>query len=1100
MQNDLEPADDALAEKNANKMLFPIVGIGASAGGIGALEKLFESVPADVGMAFVIILHLDPTRDSIVSSMIQKHSRITVQDITSGITVAPNNAYMLPPNNDVRLEQGKLILEKPGAPRGLRLPIDYFFHSLANEQGEHAIGIILSGTGTDGTLGLKHIKASGGVVMVQEPRSTEYPGMPQSAISSIMVDYISTPEQLPGVLLNHVVSAAKGMKIKGNYTADKIEALLGQINDIVRDHSGQDFSVYKLSTVYRRLDRRMTVNQVNTLEDYITFLKENLGEVDSLFHEILIGVTHFFRDDEAFKALEEKVIPQIFEKRAADDPIRIWVAGCSTGEEAYSIAIMLEERNVKENRRVKVQIFATDIDGKAIEKARSGLYPENIAANITPDILDRYFVKQESMYRVKKSIRSMIVFARQNSLVDPPFSNIDLVSCRNLLIYLRPEVQKRLFEIFHYSLKNGGFLFLGTSEMITDFKEMFEDVDRKSKIFKKKYQTSHIVGTLGPYPPFVDYVPRTGTQLPGKKKAPSYREFVESLLLDYYCPSAAILNRNNEILYIHGRTGKYLEPAAGAAAMNILEMAREGLKIELATAIRKATSTNIIVRFENLKVKSNGDTTKINLIVHPIIQPDEMRGLLLIVFEEKGSEKSGAQSEVIQSVEDMDQLRSTQLESELASTKQYLQATVEELQTSNEELKSTNEELQSSNEELKSTNEELQTSQEELQSLNEELLTVNNELESKNTQLTKTNDDLNNLISSTEIATLFLDMNMNIKRFTTHAHQLFNLIPTDVGRPFAHISSNLDYKEYLKDIKVVLDTLVPVEKDVSITAENKWYTMRIIPYRTEENVIDGVVVIFVDITTRKETEFALQESEGKYHDAFNNAEFLKSLLMHDINNVLTVILMTISSLDKRAIQSADENLKAGYARIQEQVLRGANLVQKVRKIAEIQEHEDKAIPVKICDVIRETATYIQGSYPAGKVEFELNTMGKESITVFGSEYLGDALENIIINGLKYNTSEVKTIRIDVAEESVADSKVVKVSIADNGIGMPEKVRKLIINGTFRREQDDTRGLGIGLSIVKQIISQVGGHLAIENRVQGDYTKGTIVHVLLKAAK
>ncbi len=1088
-----------LVEKSESSTPFPVVGIGASAGGIGALETFFENVPADIGMAFVIILHLDPTRESIVSSMIQKHSRINVQDITSGMAISANNAYMLPPGNNVGLENGRLVLDKPEAPRGLRMPVDFFFHSLAADQHENAVGILLSGTGTDGTLGMKHIKAIGGIVMVQDPQSTEYPGMAQSAISSIDIDYIATPEKLPALLMNHHLVAAKGMRIKDNYSLDKIQSLLDQICEIVREQMGQDISIYKQSTVLRRLDRRMTVNKVTTLEEYIDLLGKNRAEVDSLFHEVLIGVTHFFRDDDAFKTLEEKVISPLFENRGDEDPIRVWVAGCSTGEEAYSIVILLEEHNMKSNKHVKIQVFATDIDTKAIEKARAGIYPENIAANLTPDIRDRYFIKQENMYRVKKLIRGMVVFAQQNTLSDPPFSNIDLISCRNLLIYLRPEVQKRLFQIFHYALKIGGFLFLGTSEMILNFGDMLENIDKKSRIFKKKQHASHAARTITPYPPFMNFSVKTRTDGPGKKLPPSYRELVESLMLGYYCPSAAIVNQNNEVLYIHGRTGKYLEPASGAAAMNIIEMARDGLKIELATAIRKATSTNMIARFENLNVRSNGDITNINLIVHPVLKPDEMRGLLLIVFEDKGrTGQIDNGGNVIQPVEDMNLLRNAHLETELASLKQYLQTAVDELQTSNEELKSTNEELQSSNEELKSTNEELQTSQEELQSLNEELLTLNNELESKNTDLSKTNDDLNNLISSTGIATLFLDMKLHLTRFTPRALEIFNLIPGDVGRPFTHVSSNLDYKEYIQDIKDVLLNLVPVERDVSVALQNKWYTMRIIPYRTEENVITGVVMTFFDITMKKHVERDLQDSREQYQISFTNAEFLKSLLLHDINNVLTVIGLVTASLVFPE-HHVDEKIQTANARIQEEVQRGASLVHRVRKIVKMQEIDTKIIPVRIVDVIHEIVSYIQRSYLTERIEFKLNADGMEGTMVMGNEYLGDALENIITNGIKYNTSEVKTIRIDVVEERMADSHRVRVSISDNGVGMHENVKNSIMDGTFKRNGDGTAGLGIGLSIVKQIITRVDGKLVIEDRIQENCSNGTIIHILLRKA-
>ncbi|HME56500.1 MAG TPA: CheR family methyltransferase [Candidatus Lokiarchaeia archaeon] len=1100
MPTETENDIDALDENDKRKLSFPLVGIGASAGGIGALEKFFENVPADSGMAFVILLHLDPTRDSIVASMVKKNANIEVQDIVNGTPVEPNNAYMLPPNKNVRLEEGKLFLEKPDAPRGLRLPIDYFFRSLAKNQGEEAIGIVLSGTGTDGTLGLKEIKARGGIVMVQDPNTTEYSGMPQSAIASIAIDYVASPDQLPDMLLNYVANNVNGTKLKSEYSTKEMDELLNQINDLIKDHLGRDFSVYKKSTIVRRIERRMVLNQINTLDEYIAFLKDDTVEVESLFNEVLIGVTHFFRDEDAFSALDNKVISVLLKDRGEDDTIRVWVTGCSSGEEAYSIAMLLEDSINRSKQRVKVQIFATDIDSRAIDKARNGVYPETIASELSPEKIEQFFIKQEHMYRVKKSIRSMIVFAQQDTLSDPPFSNIDLISCRNLLIYLRPEIQKRLIEVFHYSLKTEGFLFLGTAESITSFNELYEEIDRKQKIFRKKPGGHYLAGFPGQYPSITDYSFRPEFLKPGGKKISSYRELVENIILDNYSPSAAIINTNHEILYIQGRTGKYLEPAEGAASMNILDMAREGLKMMIANAVRNAIANNETIRSENIRVKTNGDWTYINLIVQPFTEPEAMRGLLLIVFEERQNEPGDSGEETgFETSNDVDQARFNQLESELKSTKQYLQTTIEELQTSNEELKSTNEELQSSNEELKSTNEELQTSKEELQSLNEELVTVNNELESKIEQLSKTYDDLNNLISSTEIATLFLDSDMNIKRFTTRATKMFNLIHSDIGRPILHIVSNLNYNDYITDIENVLSNLTPVERDVSLNSDDEWFTMRIIPYRTEDNKIDGVVVTFVDITERKKIGDELLESREKYHDAFTDAEFLKSLLMHDINNVLQVIGMVTSSIEEKAALLNDDAINNAIMNIQKQVEKATNLIISVRKIADLKDRENSNFPLDLIKVIQETIAYIHKSFPAENMELKFNKGDNEEAMVIGNDYLGDMFENIIINGLKYNKSSLKKIDIDVFEEIVDDKPFIKVSIVDNGVGMTDKMKGSILKVNFKRDEDGTRGLGIGLAIVNQVINRIGGKISFENRIQGDYSKGTKVVLLFQKA-
>lgn len=1098
MPADTEKDIDVLDENDKGKLPFPLVGIGASAGGIGALERFFENVPADSGMAFVILLHLDPTRDSIVASMVKKNAKIDVQDIIDASPVEPNNAYMLPPNKNVRLEEGKLFLEKPDAPRGLRLPIDHFFRSLAKAQGEEAIGIVLSGTGTDGTLGLKEIKAHGGIIMVQDPNTTEYSGMPQSAIASIAVDYISSPEQLPGILLSYVENNANGTKLKSEYSIEEMDRLLNQINDLIRDHLGRELSVYKKSTIVRRIERRMALNQINTLDNYITFLKDNPVEVESLFNEVLIGVTHFFRDEDAFRALDEKVISVLLKDRGEDDPIRVWVTGCSSGEEAYSIAMLLDDSINRSGQRIKVQIYATDIDSRAIDKARNGVYPENILAELSPDKIEKYFIKEENVYRVKKTIRRMIVFAQQDTLSDPPFSNIDLISCRNLLIYLRSEIQKRLIELFHYSLKKEGFLFLGTAESITSFNELYEEIDRKQKIFRKKLGGHYLAGFPGQYPSITDFSFRPEMLKPGGKKISSYRELVENIILDNYSPSAAIINTSHEILYIQGRTGKYLEPAEGAASMNILDMAREGLKMEIASAVRNAIANNETIRSENIRVKTNGDWTHINLIVQPFTEPEAMRGLLLIVFEERRNEQddSGAENG-LETPQDVDQARFSQLESELKSTKQYLQTTIEELQTSNEELKSTNEELQSSNEELKSTNEELQTSKEELQSLNEELVTVNNELESKIDQLSKINDDLNNLISSTNIATLFIDANLNIKRFTPRSQILFNLIQSDIGRPLHHISSNFEDVDFINDIRTVNETLVPVEKDIKLKDEDAWYTMQIIPYRTEENVIDGVVITFIDISKRKETETKLERSNEKYQDAYQTAEFLKSILMHDINNILTIISLAASQIKEKDDSYISEKSRGYLQNILKQVERGSILVNNIRKIAELEGQSAKIYPIDLNGVIQGAISRVKQSHVESEdLTIEVNPSDGKPLMTLGNDYLIDAIENIIINGIKYNESSGKNISIDIEDEVEGEPGLIKVSITDNGIGMREDMKRSIMTGEFSKKSDRTRGLGIGLTIVRQILEKLHGKFLIESSVPNDYTKGTKIIIFL----
>jgi two-component system CheB/CheR fusion protein len=783
-----------------------------------------------------------------------------VYQVSDGIEIQPNCAYIIPPNKDMALLHGKLHLMEPGAPRGLRLPIDFFFRSLAQDQHERAICIVLSGTGSDGTLGLKAIKGKGGMGMVQDTRSARYDGMPRSAISTGLVDYVLPPEDMPQQLLTYVEHAFGPGAVRGIAPVPETTDSIEKIFILLRAQTGHDFSYYKQNTIHRRVERRMAVNQIGRLDDYVRYLQQNPLEVETLFRDLLIGVTNFFRDTEAFESLQTQVIPPFLENRPPDRPVRVWVPGCSTGEEAYSIAILLREQMDTLRRDFKIQIFATDIDGDAIEKARAGVYPDGIVADVSPERLGRFFSQEDNVYQIKKSIRDMVVFAEQNVIEDPPFSKMDLISCRNLLIYLQPELQKRVLSLFHYSLRADGILFLGNSESVGEFADLFSTVDRKWKLYRRKEgMVIHRPLMTFSRPPFMDdIVSARGVEGVTMGKKIGVRELAEKALLQHYTPACAIINEKAEVLYIHGRTGKYLEPAPGEASMNILRMAREGLRLELTTAIRKVSAQKTPVHYAGLEVRTNGERQSINLTVRPVLEPPGMQGLVMVVFEDviaashaEAVETTGApvtgEGDPV-SLPDRIARRVAELERELRAKEEYLQTTIEEMETSNEELKSTNEELQSANEELQSTNEELETSKEELQSVNEELATVNAEHQKKIDDLSRANNDMNNLLAGTGVGSVFLDRQLHIQRFTPAATQVINLIQGDVGRPVGHIASNLtDYDRLVEDAQSVLDTLVPVEVKVR-TVKDQWYLMRILPYRTVENVIEGVVLTFVDIT------------------------------------------------------------------------------------------------------------------------------------------------------------------------------------------------------------------------------------------------------------
>jgi two-component system, chemotaxis family, CheB/CheR fusion protein len=878
-----EVEEQEIFSKPVLKQAFPIVGIGASAGGLAAFEAFFSGMPKklDPGMAFVLVQHLAPDHKSILTDLIRRYTRMQVFEVEDGMKVKPNCAYIIPPNRDMAFLNGSLQLLEPSAPRGQRLPIDFFFCSLAQDQHERAICIVLSGTGSDGTQGVRAIKAEGGMVMVQNPASTEYDGMPRSAIATGLVDYVLPPAEMPAQLIAYVSQAFSKTNQPVSAREPKSENTLRKIFILLRAQTGHDFSQYKSSTIHRRIERRLAVHQIKTQEQYIMFLQQNPAEVDALFRDLLIGVTSFFRDPEAFKEIEKIVIPGLFSGKTENSSVRVWSVGCSTGEEAYSIAILLQEFMEKQKHNYKIQVFATDIDGQSIAAARAGLFPASIAADVSPERLARFFTAEPGgiSYRIHKSIRDMIVFSEQDVIKDPPFSKLDMISCRNILIYMGADLQKKLIPLFHYALNPGGILFLGTSETAGEFIYMFKTLNRKLKLYQRKEGLYNIQlfnpGCFQSPRTTPDIVlPRDNNRLTLPRKLP-LRELTEGALLQQLAPSAALVNGEGDIFYLHGRTGMYLEPAAGETAVNnVLKMAREGLRRDLVISLHKAIATREIVRQSGIKVKTNGDFTPVNLIVIPVAIGSAMTAeppLYLVIFEDalslaysptlaEGSPAAVVESSA-SSLHPSADTGITALKQELRAKDEYLQTANEELETSNEELKSSNEEMQSVNEELQSTNEELETSKEELQSVNEELATVNAELQNRVSDLARANNDMNNLLAGTGIATIFVDLEMRILRFTPTANLIINLIQSDLGRPMGHILTNLEgYNRLIEDTRDVLKTLIPEEVEVK-TKDSRWYKLRILPYRTLDNVIEGAVLTFVDITEIKKVKDKIVQHE-----------------------------------------------------------------------------------------------------------------------------------------------------------------------------------------------------------------------------------------------
>jgi two-component system CheB/CheR fusion protein len=835
---------------------FPVVGIGASAGGLEAFEQFFRHISPDSGMAFVLVPHLDPGHDSILTEILQRATAMPVVEAQDQIAVAPNHVYVIPPNREMAIFHGTLQLSVPEQPRGHRMPIDTFLRSLADDQGEKAVGIILSGTGTDGTLGLRAILGAGGITLVQEPASAAYDGMPISAIQAGYATHILPADKIPGALLRSERSLA------AHPQAPSAPAAISGMNRILlllRSGTGHDFSLYKKSTIGRRIERRMAQHNIESMEVYARYLKENPGEMQALFKELLINVTSFFRDPEAFVTLEKEVLPQLLAGKADNYIFRVWVAGCATGEEAYSIAIMLREYMEQSHQVFKVQLYATDLDDEAIALARTGLYPPNIIQDVSSERLRRFFVKEEGGYRIKKDIREMVVFAVQNAIKDPPFTRLDLLSCRNLMIYLETELQNRLIPIFHYALKPGGVLFLSSAESIGSHPELFTPLSRKWKLYQASSSAASARSVMSRVLSWeASGEVRAPEEVVKKPQEPNFAELTRQLLLQTYAPASVVTDRKGNIIYVHGETGKYLRPAPGQATLNVVEMARNGLQLELRLALQKASQGSATLDRE-VVVSANGDAYHINLSIRPLSTPELGHGLLLVSFQDIATPPAQKLENVESTGRDKGAQRIEELERELAYSKENLQATVEQQQASNEELKSTNEELQSTNEELQSTNEELETSKEELQSVNEELSTVNAEFQAKIEQLTVMQNDMKNLLDNTNIGTVFLDQHLCIRRFTRDATQIYRLVATDLKRPLADIKSDIEGEDLLRDAETVLETLVPCEREVH-TTNGTHYLARIQPYRTLDNVIDGVVLTFTDISLRIAAEEARLEA------------------------------------------------------------------------------------------------------------------------------------------------------------------------------------------------------------------------------------------------
>jgi two-component system, chemotaxis family, CheB/CheR fusion protein len=833
-----------------------IVGLGASAGGLAALEEFLRQVPPKSGLAYVVVQHLDPTQKTMLTELLQRATTIPVHEAQSKMHVAPNCVYVIPPNAELSVADDRLNLGIPREPRGMRLPVNVLFSSLASTLGERAIAVVLSGMGSDGTLGLQAIKAVGGLTVVQAPDTAQFDSMPKSAIAAGAADIVAPPAQLPALILAYLAQMGDlGRSADDDSELAAAAQPLYGVFELLQRRTRHDFSLYKASTVRRRIERRMAVHTIATTERYVAFLRRNPQEIDLLFNELLIGVTSFFRDSPAWEHLANVALPELLARRTTERKLRAWVIGCSTGEEAYSLAMVFIEaaQQLLQPDGFTLQIFATDLSPDALATARRGEYPASIRSDVSANRRERFFSPRGNHYQINTTIRDMVLFAQHDVMLDPPFTKLDLIACRNLLIYFDPALQRRLIPLFHYSLRPGGVLMLGSAETVGTFDHLFTPIESKLRLYLRQD-----VSSRGPYfpagslPPLSKKFkephvspPSVPTQL-----ADSLQTAADKVLLQVHSPAAVVVNGEGDIVYISGRTGKYLEPAAGKANWNFHAMVRENLRAPIGDALKKAASQREALQLRGLEAHAPGGVQIVDVTVQALREPAALQGMTMVVFQDVAPLPTGRRRGKAQTLVEASHTEAVQ------RLRDEIQALREESRVSEEKLQAANEQLQSTNEELQSTNEELTTSKEEMQSMNEELQTINHELQTKLDDLALAQSDMNNLLNSTEIAILFLDQQLNVRRYTDRASKLINVRESDVGRPLSDLTTNLRYPMLHDDAQETLRTLAFSEKQIP-AGDGRWFSVRIMPYRTLDNVIDGIVITFVDITATKKLESTL---------------------------------------------------------------------------------------------------------------------------------------------------------------------------------------------------------------------------------------------------
>ncbi|MFK7769597.1 MAG: chemotaxis protein CheB [Mariniblastus sp.] len=1060
-----------------------VVGIGASAGGLKPIEDFFDNMPVDSGMSFVVVQHLSPDFKSLMDELLARHTKMPIHKVSDGVEIEPNSIYLIPPKKSMEMSKGRLLLTDKHAGTGLNLPIDIFFRSLAEDAGARSVAIVLSGTGSDGSRGIKDVHEAGGLVLVQALETVGFDGMPRAAISSGVVDLICAPDEMPERIIEYSQNRDRKAFQQTEFQDSNVstddrdpeeENSVNRIFRIFRQEHNLDFSLYKPATIHRRIERRMQLCGIAEVSDYVERVENDTAEFDILFRDLLVEVTHFFRDAEAFQRMRESVIPDLISRSESENEIRVWVCGCATGEEAYSIAILLAEAIGKTGRKQSFKVFATDVHRKSLEIASSGFYPLHTLENVPPD-LQRYFVKSNGICNVTREIRQSVIFAANDLTRDPPFTRIDLITCRNVLIYLKPKVQKRVLSMFHFGLRVKGILFLGPSETVGDLAQEFDRVDRNWRIYSKVRDVRLPDSSRMPLTPVLGaVVHEPSTNFIGQnynKRSQVWLSSAYEDLLAKHVPPSLLVDEFHELVHCFGSARKLLSPPEGKPCSDVLKMLEKDLSVAVSSALHRAKQEGIPVTYKGIRVRlAESDRRLYRITVEPYKKMD--RSLYLISLEE--TEKVMEVEQVVEdfvSGESGDQ-RIGQLERELSYTRETLQATVEELESSNEELQATNEELIASNEELQSTNEELH-------SVNEELYTVNTEHKEKIEELTVLSSDMDNLLRNTEIGTIFLDRDFTIRMFTPSIKAGFNVLDHDIGRPISHIAYKLDNTNLLNDAAEVLETGQPIEMEVR--GKDGTYLQRIKPYRVD-NDIEGIVLTLTDISAIKEADIArsamrsLSEVNQELPDfAYAVSHDLQAPLRH-IGQYTQILEAALEAGKKDAAGKAARVIRNSSTSLRS-MLEGLLSYSRINTLGKPKQKVKLLVPLQ--GAIRELQSAIDAInaevvYPDDLPEVLVDT-----------DQIKLLLFHLIDNGLKYRTE--RDPRVEISWEALGEHNV-QVSVSDNGVGVePHHIDSIFT--IFNRSQmvEDVPGAGVGLAICRRIILRHGGRIWVERTVSEGVT-------------